>query len=121
MMCGMRFWPLRAASSTWIQGIAPALSIAASSQRAGALDLLSLQRFVDALERDGRFDVEAELVDADDDLLLGFDRLLEFVRGVLDFLLHVSALDCLQHAAHGLDLVEVVPGALFDLVGERLP
>jgi hypothetical protein len=38
---------------------------------------------------------------------------LELVAGLGDFLLRIAALDGLHHAAHGVELVEVVERALF--------
>ena len=41
------------------------------------------------------------------------------VGGFRNFALRVAAFDGLDHAAHGVDLADVIPRAALDFVGER--
>ena len=61
-----------------------------------------------------------ELVDPDHDLLAVVDGLGVGVGGLLDLLLHELGLDGVHRAAHAVDPLEVLPGRLLDLVGQRL-
>ena len=56
--------------------------------------------------------VDGVAVDADDRLLAGVDAGLGAGRGLLDAHLGDAGLDRLGHAAGGLDLLDVLPGAL---------
>ena len=67
-------------------------------------------------ERD--FFLALELIDADHDLLFLLNRHLRFIGRVLDFVLHVAALDGVQCAAHLVDLEDVFSRALLDLIRE---
>src|SRR2546426_4846156 len=70
------------------------------------------------LPRDALIDIKSirrlffycELVHADDDLLFGFDGPLILIRCLSDFFLRISALDGFDHAAHGVELAEIVQG-----------
>ena len=73
---------------------------------------------IDALDRDRLLFFHFETVHAHDDRFLVVDLLLVFVGGVLNFLLHVSALDRLQHPAKHFDLAQIFGGALFDFIGQ---
>ena len=63
---------------------------------------------IDAHRGDGFFFFGLEFIHADDDLRAGIDGLLIFVGGFLDFFLHVSRFDGFEHAAHRVDLFDVV-------------
>ena len=45
--------------------------------------------------------------------LVGFDRTLILIRGFGNFFLRVAALDRLHHAAHGVELAEVIEARPF--------
>jgi len=59
-----------------------------------------------------------EAVDSDHYRVLPVDCLLILVGRVLDFLLHISAFDGLEHAAHGFDFFQIIDRPLFDFVGQ---
>src|SRR5437660_6009419 len=62
-----------------------------------------------------RFFFYCELVHADDDLLFGFDGALILIRCLSDFFLRISALDGFDHAAHCVELAEIVQGTALHL------
>ena len=76
--------------------------------------MLPRDAFVD-VQRMRRFFLDDKLVHADDDFFLGLDGALVLVGSFGDFLLRITALDGLDHAAHGVQLAEVVEGSLFHL------
>jgi len=57
-------------------------------------------------------------IDSHDDLLSGVDLFLESVGRLCDLHLGVASFDGLDHPSHLIDLSDVLPGLLFDLVGE---
>ncbi len=61
-----------------------------------------------------------ELIYANDDLLFALDRALIFVRGFLNFSLHVSGFDAAQHAAERVNPGNVLLCARFDFIGQFL-
>ena len=78
---------------------------------ADALDprpLLLLDRRVHLEDVAGWRIAGRKIVDADDDAPLGFDFALVDERGVLNFALHVAALDRRHRAAQVVDLAEVL-------------
>ena len=64
--------------------------------------------------------MHSELVDADDDQLFLLDGFLVGIGRILDLLLLEPAGDRLDRAAKLVDLVDVLQGRFFDLVGQRL-
>ena len=54
------------------------------------------------LNRYSLFFAHSKAVHPDDNRFFKVDRLLIFIRGILDFLLHIAAFNRLQHSAHGL-------------------
>ncbi len=98
------------------RGCAGALGIAAGAQRADPFDLLTLKFRIDAHRRNGRFLLRDKLVYADDDLLAAFDGALVFVRGFLNFALHISGFDPAQHAAQRVNPGDVFLRARFDFI-----
>ena len=103
-----------------VEGGLPGLRVTAGAQGADALDLFALEGFVDVLRGDGRIVFAGEAVDADNGGFAGVDGTLDFVGGVLDFLLHPAALDGGQHSAEFFNLVKIGLNLLLDLVGQRL-
>src|SRR5208283_4680106 len=97
----------------------PLRLIAFGAHGTQALHLAALQRLVNPLQRDGFLIVEMEGVHPHDDGFLVIDRPLILVGGVLDLLLDEPALDGLQRAAHGFNLIDVGTRACFNLVGQR--
>ena len=101
----------------------PALHLGAVAARADGLhaaDLLALHLGVDAMDRRLAVVALGVAVDADDDLIVIVDLLLQLERRVGDLALRVVALDRLDHAAELVDLGEVGVGLLLHLVGQRL-
>ncbi len=96
----------------------PRAWIASRAHRTQAFDLLAFQRFVDALDGNGFFFVHDEAVYPDDHRFLAINLLLVFVGRILDFLLHVAALESFDHATQGFNLPQIFVRAGFDLVGQ---
>ena len=63
--------------------------------------------------------VDHELVGADGDLLARFGGALELVAGLGDFLLRIALLDGRNHAAHRVELLEIIERAVLHV--ERQP
>src|SRR5882762_5862013 len=61
-----------------------------------------------------------EIIDADDDFFFLVYGQLVTVRGFGDFALRIAALDGGDHAAHGVDAIDVFPGTALDFVGQSL-
>src|SRR5258708_2806887 len=80
-------------------------------------DLGALDFGVDAQSRNGTFFFRDEIIYADDDLLFRFHGVLEIVGSLLDFSLDEAGFDGAQHSTHGVYFLNVIDGALFDLVG----
>ena len=104
---------------------ASARSTAAPSRRARtpceAVDLLALQRRVDAQDLDLAVVALGEVVDADDDPpARSRISCWRVVRGVGDLALREAALDGLDHPAERVDLIEVLVRVALHLVRERL-
>src|SRR5271165_2956732 len=78
--------------------------------------LLAGDRLAD-VEDVGRALFDHEFVDPDHYFFAGLDRALVLVGRLGDLFLRISALDRLYHAAHGIELAEVVPRAVFHLQG----
>ena len=72
-------------------------------------------RFVDLQDLQRLF-LRDVVVDADHNFLFFIERDLVAVRSFSDFALRVAAFDGGNHAAHGVDLVDVVPGAALDFI-----
>ena len=87
---------------------------AAGAQSLQFRRLLAAYRFVDVKNVRG-FLFDDELIDADDDLFARLDRALVLVRGFGNFFLRISAFDGFDHAAHSVELAEVIEGAIFHL------
>ena len=96
-MRGIKFAPQRAASSTPCSAAWHVARIAPSAQGPQALHLLRLECFVNPLDGNRPLCFQFEAVHADHNGFSAIDRLLILVGGVLDLLLHESALDGLQH------------------------
>ena len=77
-----------------------------------ATDFVDLQNFERLFLRD-------VIVHADHDFFFLVERDLIAIGGFGDFALRVAALDRGDHAAEGVDLFDVVPGAALDFVGQR--
>ena len=82
--------------------------------------LLAHFGIVDLEDVDRILVVESVLVDTDDGLATGVDTRLCARSGSLDTELGQSGFDSLGHAAELFDLLDVLPCAVCDLVGERL-
>ena len=61
---------------------------------------------------------DLETVHAHNDCILLIDLLLVFIGGVLDFLLHVAALDGFQHSAENFDFAQIFGCAFFNFAGQ---
>src|SRR5215467_3637757 len=85
-------------------------AVASGAQRLDALDLLLLERGVDAQDLERRLVLLLIAVYADDDALLGLDLGLVAVGGVGDLALHEVLLDRRDDAAEPRDPIEVVVG-----------
>src|SRR6202041_4063072 len=59
------------------------------------------------------------IIYADDDFLFAVDGYLIAIRRFGNFALRESALDRGDHAAQGVNFLDVIPGAAFHLIGER--
>ncbi len=59
-----------------------------------------------------------EVVHADDDFFFFVDGHLIGVGGFGNFALRVALFNGSDHAAHGVDAMDIVPGRFFDFVGE---
>ena len=79
-----------------------------------ALGLAMGDGFVD-LQNFERVFLGDEIVHAHDDFFFAVDFHLIAVGGFGDFALRIAAFDGSDHAAHGVDLVDVVPGAALRL------
>ena len=77
-------------------------------------------RLIDIQNLDRRLVDFDEVIHPDDHLLSPFDGLLEFVRALGNFPLRESTLDCLDHAAHPVDLIEVRGRLLLHLARQLL-
>ena len=95
----------------------PLCPIALGAHRTQSLDLLVFQGFVDPLQRYRLLLVELQSVYAHNYGFVAINLLLVLISGVLDLLLHETAFDRLQNAAHSLDLVQVFARAGLDLIG----
>ena len=82
--------------------------------------LLAYLGVVDLEDVDGILVVETVLVDADDGLASRVDACLGTGGCLLDTHLGQTGLDGLGHAAQFLDFLDVLPGAVGNLVGEGL-
>jgi len=79
---------------------------------------LRLQRFVNALQRNGLFFLDLKAIHSYDDCLAVIDRPFGIrYAALLDFLLDIPTLDGLQHAAKNFDLLQIGQSPFFDLVG----
>jgi hypothetical protein len=76
-----------------------------------AVDLLALERRVDAEDLDLVLVLVAERVDADDDALAAVDLRLQLVGRVGDLALREEVLDRLHHPPEGVDAGEVLARA----------
>ena len=115
-IAGIRFSPERARRSTSATAAAArAESRRARSARTRSICARSSVR-IDAQRGNGRFLFRDELIHADDDLLAALDGALIFVRGLLNFALHVSGFDGAQHSAERVDFRDVFLRARFDFV-----
>src|SRR6267143_657251 len=74
-------------------------------------------RFVN-LQNVQRLFLGYEIIYADDDLFLFVHSHLVTIGGFGDFPLRVAALDGRDHAAHGVDFLDVIPSATLDFIGE---
>src|SRR5712692_1723262 len=79
------------------------------------LKLMPRHLLIDHQDFDGALFFSDEIVDADDDFLLALDRLLVGVSRLVDFLLWKPSFDGRHHAAHGVNLVEIVVTRLLSL------
>jgi len=79
----------------------------------------NLYRFLDLEKLRLRLVLDGELVDADDDQIVGLDRPLVGISGILNFLLLEPAGDSFNRAAKLVDLLDILESRFFDLVGER--
>ena len=61
-----------------------------------------------------------EIVDADHDFFFFVESHLVTVGGFSDFALRIAALDGRDHSAHGINFLDVFPGAALDFVGQSL-
>ena len=85
---------------------------------AEALGLAVRDGFVDLQDFEWLF-LRDVVVYADHDLFFFFEGDLISIGSFGDFALRIAALDCGDHAAEGVDLFDVVPGAALDFVGQR--
>src|SRR5258708_2618956 len=85
-----------------------------SRQRRQLRRLLASDGLVN-IENMRRFFFDGELVDAHSDFFFGLRRTLVLIRGLGNLLLRIAALDGLNHAAHGVELAEVVECTLLHL------
>src|SRR5439155_10167390 len=84
------------------------------------VDLLELDGFADLQVRDRARFRHHVLVDAHDHLLAAVVHQLVPVRRVGDLLLRIARVDRADHAAHRVDLPDVLERRLLHLVGQRL-
>ena len=94
--------------------------VARLPQRLELRELRVRRRLVDVEDLDRRLVLLHEVVDADDDLFLALDGLLEAVRALGDLPLRKAALDRLDHAAHAVDRVEVRERAVLHVLRQLL-
>src|ERR1700687_2445384 len=102
-----------------LQGIeaAPDFFVRAADAQGFEFRLLSAgYRFAD-VENVGRPFFDDEIIYADRDLLVRLNRALILVAGFGNFFLGISALDGFDHAAHLVELLKVVEGAVFHVEG----
>ena len=92
--------------------------VAFGAEGVEAGDLGALDFGFDAQGGDGAGFFGDEIVDADDDLVFGFDGALEIVGGFLNFALDEAGFDGAEHSSHGINPGDVIGGALLDFVGE---
>ena len=110
----------RAASSSLRSVTSTRVVVATRTKRAQALDLRMLDRRVNAQQRDRFLFFALKTVDADDRLLVSLDRSLIFVSGLLNLALNIARLNRPQHAAHRVDLFNIICGATLYLVRQML-
>ena len=95
------------------------LRVATGAHTRGALELAPLCVGVDRLQLDRELRLGCVFVHADDHALTRLDLLLPLERGVLDLALDEALLDCRDTAAELIDPLDQLPGARFELVGQR--
>ena len=108
---------LRFLGSGFFQGIQTPLYFfirTACAQGFQLVRLLPGHAFID-VQRVRRFFFDDKFVRAYDDFFFGFDGALVLVGSFGNFFLRIAALDGFDHAAHGVQLAEVVEGALLHL------
>ena len=81
---------------------------------------LLVARFLADVEDLLRSLVDDVIIHADDDLFFLLDRALVGVAGLGDLLLREAVLDGLHHAAHRVQLAEILEGAVFHVPGQPL-
>ena len=89
-----------------------------SAQFAETLSLAMRNRFVN-LQNFQRLFFRDKIVHAHDDFFFLIYGHLVAIRGFRNFPLRIAAFDRLDHTAHSVNLVDIVPRAALDLVGER--
>src|SRR6188474_3319046 len=107
----------RGCTSQLGKGALHSAGVASSASRLQAIDLLALQRRVDAQDRGRLFALLDEVVDADDDPLTLVDLALIGESGVGDLALGEVAADRLDHPAQLVDAGEVLIRRPLHLVG----
>src|SRR5580704_17191782 len=113
-------FPRAGAGLDFGNGFGGSCSVTARAKRPQALDLLLLDRWIDAQNRNGLLVFGAIAVHAHDDTFVLFDALLIFIGRFLDLALDVTALDRAKHAAQSVDAFDAFARARFDLVGQVL-
>ena len=101
--------------SGFLQSIQTPLHFFVRAARAQGFQLCRLlpgHAFID-VQGVRRFFFDHEFVCAHDDFFFGFGGALVLVGSFGNFFLRIAALDGFDHAAHGVELAEIVEGALF--------
>src|SRR5262245_50550562 len=83
-------------------------------------NLLSFNRWVQAVNRNRIAVLRFKSIDTNDNTLARFDGFLVLIRSLLNFALNVSTVNCGKHPAHAFNSVQVLLTLLLNRVRQRL-